>query len=154
MKNSRKIIVAAALVIAVSATSVTAMAASGFLTPAEIVSDLTGKSVETITAEKVESGETYGALSSQYGVLDEFKSQMLEQKKSSLDERVAEGSITRERADAIMTAIKANQANCDGSGSGGIGAKMGAGFGNRMSGNRNGGKGGLGYACGAAVNQD
>ena len=138
MKNFRKIVAAGAIVLALSATSITALAVAEQNTPAEIVAGLTGKSVESVTAEKAETENTYGALADEYGVLDQFKTQMLEQKKTVLDERVAAGTMTQERADAVIAALEANQANCDGTGNGGTGAGMGAGFG-RMNGNRGGG---------------
>jgi hypothetical protein len=63
------------------------------------------------------------------GKLEEFKAQMLEQKKAILDQRVKDGKLTQEQADEIYNAIKNNQANCDGTGSAAIGRKYGAGFG-------------------------
>lgn len=138
MKNLKKIALIGTVVLTVSAASITAHAASNYGTPAEIVAGLTGKSVESVTAEKTETGDTYGALANEYGVLDQFKSQMLEQKKAYLDERVAAGTMTREQADAIIAAMEARQADCDGTCSGGTGARMGAGFGG-MNGNRGGG---------------
>lgn len=151
MKNLKKIAGIGVAVLVVSAASVNALAASSYNTPAETVAGLTGKSVESVTAEKVETGSTYGALADEYGVFDQFKTQMLEQKKALLDEKVEAGTITQERADAIIAAMETNQENCNGTGSGGIGAEMGAGFG-RMTGNRGGGSRnglgcGLSYAC-------
>jgi len=156
MKNLKKIALIGAVVLTVSATSITALAASSYNTPAEIVAGLTGKSVESVTTEKIETGDTYGALANEYGVLDQFKSQMLEQKKAYLDERVAAGTMTREQADAIIASMEARQADCDGTCSGGAGARMGAGFGG-MNGNRGGGARsgsgcGLGFSTGSAQN--
>lgn len=128
MKNFKKIAVIGAVVLIVSATSITALAASNHNTPAGILAGLTGKSVESVTAQKAETGETYGSLAGEYGVLDQFKSKMLEQKKAILGERVAAGTMTQERADAIIAAMQTHQANCAGTGSGGTGAGMGAGF--------------------------
>lgn len=130
MKNLKKIAVAGAIVLTIGATSITAFAAVGPNARAGILAGLTGKSVETITEQKVESGKTYGSLANEYGVLTQFKSQVLEERKAQLAEKVQAGTMTQERADAIIAAMEANQANCDGSGSGRIGAKMGAKFGN------------------------
>ena len=127
MKNLKKIALAGAIVLVVGATSITALAASSYNTPAEIVAGLTGKSVESVTTEKTETGDTYGALADEYRVLDQFKTKMLEQKKAYLAERVAAGTIAQERADAIIAAMEANQANCDGTGSGGTGYGAGNG---------------------------
>ncbi len=158
MKKLKKFAFIGAVVLIVSATSITALAASSYTTPAEIVAGLTGKSVESVTAQKVESGETYGSLASEYGVLTQFKSQMLEQKKAQLAERVNAGTMTQERADAIIAAMEANQANCDGSCSGGTGAKMGAGFGagtgtgnGSMNRNYGGGRNSSGFGRGACT---
>ncbi len=142
MKHSKRIALLTAALLVVGATSATAMAASLQGTPAEIVAGLTGKTVESVAAEKAESGQTYGALADDYGVLDQFRSQMLEQKRAYLAERVAAGTMTQEQADAILAAMEAHQASCDGSGSGGVGAQMGAAFGGgngtRGAGARNG----------------
>ncbi len=121
MKKFKKIALIAAAVLVVGTISLTALAASGSGTPAEIVAGLTGKTVESVTEEKTESGATYGALAGEYGVLEQFKAQMLERRKAQLEERVAAGTMTRERADAALAAMEANQANCDGTGSGGAG---------------------------------
>lgn len=130
MKNLKKLAVAGAAILAVSATSVTALAASGYTSPAEIVAGLTGSPVETVIAEKTESGSTYGAIAGASGVLAEFRAEMLALRKADLSERVAAGTMTQEKADAIIAAMEANQADCDGTGSGaGIGAGMGARFG-------------------------
>lgn len=135
MKRFNKIALIGAAVFAIGATSVSALAVSDYQTPAEILAGLTGKSVESVVTEKTEAGGTYGALADGYGVLEQFKSQALEQKKAYLDERVAAGTMTQEQADAIIAAIESHQADCDGTGTGGTGAGLGAGFG-RMSGNR------------------
>jgi len=151
MKNLKKIVGLGVAVFVVSAASVTALAASNYNTPAETLAGLTGKSVESVTTEKIETGDTYGALANEYGLLDQFKSQMLEQKKAYLDERVAAGTMTQEQADAIIAAMEARQADCDGTCSSGTGARMGAGFGG-MNGNRGGGAcNGLGYGSGCGL---
>ena len=128
-------------------------------TPAQIVADLTGKTVEAVAAERAD-GETYGALAKEAGKLDEFKAAMLESRKALLEERVAAGTLTREQADAILAAIEKNMATCDGTGSARIGRTFGAGFGQgsgmrdgtgRMGGMRDGtGRmGGMGRGAGA-----
>lgn len=154
MKNLKKIALIGAAVLTVSATSISALAASNYGTPAEIVASLTGKSVESVTTERIETGDTYGALANEYGVLDQFKSQMMEQKKNYLDERVAAGTMTREQAETIIAAMEARQGDCDGTCSGGTGARMGAGFGgmnkNRGGGARSGLGCGLGFSTGSA----
>jgi hypothetical protein len=129
MKNLKKTAIVGAAVLALAATSITAFAAT-FSTPAELLAGLTGKSVESILDEKTEENKTYGALADEYEVLDEYKAQILEEKKAYLEERVAEGTMTRERADAIIANIEENNLTCDGTGYGAGGCGMGAGFGN------------------------
>lgn len=97
-------------------------------TPADIVSGLTGKSVEAVTKDRA-AGKTYGTLAKDAGKLDEFKAQMFEQRKVILDQRVKDGTITQERADAIYNTMKSNQAICDGTGNSGLGMRNGAGCG-------------------------
>lgn len=83
------------------------------------------------------AGVSYAASDS----LTEWKAQVLQQKKTILDQRVKEGTLTKSQADTIYNEIKENQATCDGTGSKGIGKKYGVGFGN--------GRGqGMGLGCG------
>lgn len=130
--------------------------AATFKKPAEIVAGLTGKSVETLAQERA-TGKTYGTIAKEAGKLDEFKAQVLEQKKAILDQRVKDGQLTQAQADEIYNAIKDNQATCDGTGSTGIGRKCGVGFGRGNGqgrgmglgfGQGNGNCGGLGRGCG------
>ncbi|MFA7079242.1 MAG: DUF2680 domain-containing protein [Syntrophomonas sp.] len=138
-------------------TVIAALGASGVAyaattqTPAEIAAGLTGKSVEALYQERA-AGKTYGTIANEAGKLDEFKSQMLEQKKVILDQRVADGKLTQERADAIYNAIQDNQTNCDGTGKARIGKNAGAGFGqgNNMGNGQGAGSGqGMGNGQGA-----
>ena len=143
MKKFKNVAIVMAVILVIGVTSVTAFAASGYTSPAQIIASLTGKSTESIIADKTESGSTYGTIANEAGVLDEFKAQMLEQRKANLSERVTAGTMTQERADEIIAAMEENQANCDGSGTGsgmcsgactGVGAGMGNGGGNRGNG--------------------
>jgi len=97
-------------------------------TPADIASGLTGKTVEELRNERA-AGKTYGTIAKEAGKLEEFKVQMMEQKKATLEQRVKDGKLTTEKAEEILNAIKENQANCDGNGSAAIGKKYGVGFG-------------------------
>lgn len=132
----------------------TAFAALTGQTPAEITASLTGQTVEQVTAQRA-TGITYGSIAKEVGKLDEFKAETLEQKKAILDQRVTDGNLIQEQADAIYNAIVTNQATCDGTGSAAIGKSMGAGFGQGQGmglgngqgmGQRNGGgsRGGMG----------
>jgi hypothetical protein len=126
MKNIKKLIAVIAAVGVLGATG--AVYAADLKTPADIVSGLTGKSVEALTEERA-TGKTYGTIAKDADKLEEFQAQMLEQKKAILDQRVKDGKLTQAQADEIYKAIKDNQATCDGTGSAGIGKKYGAGFG-------------------------
>ena len=143
MKKIKNVAIVMAVILVIGVTSVTAFAASGYTSPAQIITSLTGKPTESIIADKAESGSTYGTIANEAGVLDEFKAQMLEQRKANLSERVTAGTMTQERADEIIAAMEENQANCDGSGTGsgmrsgactGVGTGMGNGGGNRGNG--------------------
>ncbi len=127
MRNIKRYAAVAAIVVAL--TTAGAVFAAEIKTPADIVSQLTGKSVESLNTERA-SGKTYGTIAAESDKLDEFKAKMLEQKKAILDQRVTEGKLTREKADEIYNAIKENMASCDGSGSVGTGKKYGECFGN------------------------
>lgn len=127
MKNFKSYIVAATIVGLLGVTG-TAFAAVTGSTLAEITAGLTGKTIEQVTTERV-TGKTYGTIANEAGKLDEFKAETLEQKKATLDQRVADGNLTQEQADTIYNTIKTNQAICDGTGSAAIGKSMGAGFG-------------------------
>ncbi len=122
-------------------------------TPASLAAELTGKTVTEVTEARLE-GKTYGTQAKDAGQLEEFQNQMIEIKADLLEQRVKDGVMTQERADEILAAIKANQANCDGTGSAQIGRKLGAGFGGGMGqgagmgqgmGLRDGSHGGMGF---------
>ena len=131
MTKMKKMLAIGATVLMIVATSVTALAATNGKSPAEILAGLTGKSVESVVADKTASDKTYGTLASEAGKLTEFKAQMLENRKAVLAEKVAAGTMTQERANQMITTMEQNQANCDGSGAARMGQKKGAGFGNR-----------------------
>lgn len=153
MKNFKKLIAAATIAGVLGVTG--AAYAIGATTPAGIAAGLTGKSVEEITTLKTE-GTTYGAIAKDAGKLDEFKAQMLEQKKLILDQRVEKGILTQDQADQIFATMESNLANCDATGKAGIGQKNGLGFGSGMGrgmGQNNGERLGGGMGLGRGVNQ-
>lgn len=147
MKNLRKIALIGAVLLTIGATSVSALAA-GYSTPAEILAGLTGKSAESLIAERAESGETYGSIAAGYGVLDAFRDQAQEQKEAFLAERVRNGTMTQERADAILAAMEENRASCDGSCDGNCGGGTGTGSGAGFGRTNGGGTGGNGAGSG------
>lgn len=149
MKGIKKFKKVTAIVAAifVLGTVGTAFAAT-YKTPAEIVSGLTGKTTDEVNAERT-AGKTYGTIANDAGKLEEFKAQILEQKKAVLDERVKDGTLTQERADTIYNTLKSNQAVCDGTGKAGLGAGCGAGYGAGGCGAGNGSGLGMGAGRGA-----
>jgi hypothetical protein len=151
MKKFKKLMIVGAAVLLIGATSVTALAAA-YGSPSEIIAGLTGRTADSVIAEKTESGTTYGAIANEAGVLEQFKDQMLELKKAALAERVADGRLTQAQADAMLAAMEANMADCDGTGSGkgacgGMGGMMNGGFGGRSGMGKGTGMG----ACGAGA---
>lgn len=127
ISKTKKFILAGALLAVVggSGAAYAATAAS----PAEILSDLTGKSTETLYEQRDE-GTTFGALAIEEGVQEQFKERMLENKKEILQERVEEERLTQEEADAIYERMEQNQENCDGTAQGAcVGEARGLGFG-------------------------
>ncbi|AHM57391.1 hypothetical protein EAL2_c21100 [Peptoclostridium acidaminophilum DSM 3953] len=110
---------------AVAVLSLGAVAfADSIMTPAQIYSEVTGKTVEQAYTDRQTSGESYGKLAQDAGKYEEFKSQMMESKKAVLEERVSSGQMTQEQADALMERME----NCEGD-SQGLGRAAGAGFG-------------------------
>ncbi|MBV1757289.1 MAG: YckD family protein [Dethiosulfatibacter sp.] len=138
MKQSKKIFTLAVVVLALVAMSITAFAVTTNQTPAELVAELTNRTVDNVRAEKIESDITYGGVANKAGVLDQFRSRMLELKKNQIEERVAAGTMTQEQANTILEAIEEQQETCDGTGTNAsIGKEFNLGFGG-FSGNRNG----------------
>lgn len=155
MKNIKSYI-AAATIVGLLGVAGTAFAAVTGQTPAEIAASVTGQTVEQVTAVRA-TGVTYGTIANEAGKLDEFKAATLEQKKLILDQRVADGNLTQEQANAIYNRLVTNQTTCDGTGSAAIGKTMGAGFGQGQgmgqgAGQHNGGGSRGGMGRGAALN--
>jgi len=149
MMNFKKLLVVATVVGLLGAAG--AAYASTAKTPAEITAELTGKTVTELSSER-STGKTFGTIANEAGKLAEFKTQMLEQKKTLLDQRVNDGKLTQEQADNIYNNMQSNQATCDGTGNAGIGKNYGAGFGqgNGM-GNGNGSCDGTGKGNGSGM---
>ncbi len=137
MTKFKKALLVVIAVIALSAITVTAYAASNYGSPAEAVAALTGKTVEEVRQERTENGKSYGAMALEAGKLKEFLAEKLEIRKERLAEKVADGKITQEKADEIIAAVEERQANCDGTGSGQLQQRLGG----QAGGNRRGGQG-------------
>lgn len=127
MKHVKKVVVLATVIGILGLSGI--VYAAEVTTPADIAAALTGKTLTEVTQERAE-GKTYGTIANEAGKLDEFKAQILEQKKVTLAQRVKDGTLTQEQADQLLTRIQSNQATCDGTGTAGMGQMAGAGFGN------------------------
>jgi hypothetical protein len=149
MKGIKKLVVMAT-VIGVMGITGAAYAATD-LNPAQIVSGLTGKTVDQIYEERA-SGKTLATIAKDEGKLEEFKTSILEQKKKVLDQRVAEGKVTQEQADKVYSSIKSNQVTCNGDGSQAFGRGLGLGFGQGGGNGMNRGMGG-GSGAGFGMNR-
>ncbi|QGU94035.1 hypothetical protein GOM49_01790 [Clostridium bovifaecis] len=100
---------AIALTLLVSGTAL----AANYSSPADIISDLTKSTSDKVYEQRVE-GKSYGEIAADNGVLDEFKNEMVKYKSSVIDERVAEGTLTKEEADAFKKELAERVADCDG----------------------------------------
>lgn len=122
MKNLKKLLVVAIVVGLFGAVGVAYAATAK--TPVQITAELTGKTVGEVCQERA-TGKTCGAIANEAGQLEQFKTQMLEQKKIVLDQRVNEGRLTQEQANNIYNTIQSRQATCDGTGNTGLGRNGG-----------------------------
>lgn len=138
MKNIKKVLLIVTLLLVI--TTVTAFAASNYNTPAEAAAGVTERSVEDVITERSETDKTYGAIANDAGKLDEFKSEMLEIKRNTLNERVSEGTITQEEADKFIATMEERQEYCNGTQER-MGKNIGAGFGNMMGNGQGNGNG-------------
>ncbi|UWG97151.1 YckD family protein [Dehalobacter sp. DCM] len=94
----------------------TALAAT-YKSPAEIYAGLKGITVDQAYDQR-ESGKSFGQLAADAGLLEEFKEQMLINKKAAIQKKVTAGLLTQQEADALIQRIEANAAYCDGTGVG------------------------------------
>lgn len=78
-------------------------------TPADILSQLTGKSTQELYDERED--KTFGDMAKEDGVYEQFQKEMLELKKERIQERVNDGTISQERAQEVISQME----NCDGS---------------------------------------
>jgi len=141
MKNLKKLFAIALVVGLMGAVGVAYAAVTK--TPAEITAAVTGQTVSEVNQERA-AGQSYGAIANEAGKLDEFKAQMLEQRKALLDERIKTGTLTEEQAKVIYERMQDRMANCTGDSTGmcgnrGAGSGQGCGMGmGRGNGNGNG----------------
>ena len=123
MKRLNKILFLALVLFAFAAVS--SAYAFTFSSPAEIVSNLTGKSAGDIAEQRFDSGKTYGEIAYDENKWAEFREEMLENKKAYLDERVKEGVLSQKEADKYYNYMLEMQEYCDGNGAYGKGTGCG-----------------------------
>lgn len=91
--------------------------------PAGVYASLTDVTAEEAYALNTKSGDTFGDLAKDAGVYDAFYAATLAAKQAMIEERVKAGTLTRDQADEILTAL----ANCDGTQSRILQSKLGLG---------------------------
>lgn len=140
MKNLKKFLAGSIAVctLTAAATTLTALAAPAYETPAEAAAAVTGKTLEDVLAER-QSGKSYGMIAAEAGALEEFQEAMLEFRQEALASRVEDGTITQDQADEWLATFQQRQAACDGTGAGGCG--LGAGYGGGRGAGRGYGRG-------------
>lgn len=149
MKKRTKIITTTLLTLSIFGFSTPIFASNQYTLKAQTLSQLTNKSIETISDIKNKLDMTFGEIAKENGVLDQFKKVNLEQKEEILNEKVNQGIITKEEAENILNQIRENQENCDGSGSNSQNLGLGLGLGNgNGSGNGSGRGNGSGNGAG------
>lgn len=119
------------ILITVSLLLTTVAFAATYANPGELVSGLTGKTQAEVYAERSE-GKTFGKIAEENGKLDEFRNEMLEYKKSIIDERIEAGAISEEDGEALKKAMEERTALCSGTpgnNQGCLGQQFGGGMG-------------------------
>lgn len=126
---------------------------------ADVVAKLTDQSVEDVTAERAK-GTSFAAIAAAKGIeAPAVVSEALKIREQVLDQKVSEGRVTQEQADAALERMKtriterveSTDASCDGAG-GGRPADAGTGMGGGMGGGRGRGQGGMGGMGGGRGN--
>lgn len=125
MKNTKKIIALGLMALTILIVPMVASANSAN-NPAEILSKVTGQSVEDINRERANTFCTYGEFAADYEKANEFHEEMFKQREEVIKKWLAEGKLTQEEADFYMT----RGGGCHG---GGRGMGRGMGHHNRMN---------------------
>ncbi len=81
----------------------------------DFIGKLTGKTPEEI-ADLRGNGFHLGQLALDADKLDEFKSFMTQRRQAILDQKVADGVLTQEQADALKAQFETRQSECTGDG--------------------------------------
>ncbi len=112
----KNIVIASLLAVGVGVTSLTVYAQAKYDTPREALSAISGKSMDEIHALRYEEGLSLADVFETDAQYEEFKSEILEQRKERIDERVLEGRLSQERADEIKKQMDENPEMFEGRG--------------------------------------
>lgn len=156
MKNIKKLIALSLAATAVLSTSIISFADSKYDNPIQAAAGLTGKTIEEVS-EARKNGQTLAQYVDQFGKLEEFQAEVLEQKREMIQARIEAGRITQEQGDAILKNMEENQENCNLTGGNQLREKPCNQIGKGMKsglrdGSGQGGKNGFGPRDGSGVN--
>lgn len=113
MKNK---IIIGLLVAGVAGAGITTVSALSNQSKAEKIAELTGKPVSEIISERHDKDKTYGEIANENGVSEQFRTYNYEHKKSVVQEKIKNGTLTEEEGKKIIEQIEERHANCDGTG--------------------------------------
>lgn len=91
-------------------------AQNDYKSPAEAAAGVTERTIESVMAERKETGKTYGTIAHEAGKLAEFQEAMLRLQEQRLADKVEKGYITAQESEQVMETIRQNQAICNGTG--------------------------------------
>lgn len=114
MINTKKIIITLGIVSGISIGSLSAYAYSISSSKADTVAKLTNRSPQSVTQEHIDENKSYGLISKEAGKLDEFKKENLNFKEEQIDSKVKDGTLSKKEGDDLISKIKENMENCDG----------------------------------------
>ncbi len=129
MKYTKRWIMTGVAAAIIGVSGFTAMAAADYTNPMQLVANITGRTVESVADEQYTTGKSLYTIADEAGKSADFKDGMVTLRKERLDQRVADGTMSRDRADAIVSNMKANDSGY-GYGCGGYGPGCG-GYGGR-----------------------
>lgn len=100
MKNLKRYVAITASLAVITTAGVAFGAGAG--TPVEILSEITGTTVEELREERLDAGNPYGVIAEGYGVRDDFRAKMKALKELRVAAMVDSGKITQEQADLFL----------------------------------------------------
>lgn len=131
MKYTKRWIMAGVAAAIIGVSGFTAMAAADYTNPMQLVANITGRTVESVADEQYTTGKSLYTIADEAGKSADFKDGMVTLRKERLDQCVADGTMSRDRADVIVSNMKANDSGYGyGCGGGGYGPGCG-GYGGR-----------------------